>query len=351
MSNSIEILQNTLLQLIVRQGPDSDRLNTTLKRGELGYTTDTKRLYAGDGTTSGGILVGNVFAGSASNVTTLAPASIGDFAYDSDNKKLYVLLLNDGSNINDWLLVGGEYTADNGTIVISADNKISVGLLSAGFIDPSSVELPLYINGSDQLALSSTITVDSIGPKNASALTLFPSLSLNGINYNFPSTPPTPGSFLQILNTNYDVGFNPVALSSISTNTITVIHPLTATANGVNSTGTAINPLTANIVIGVSPTLSARNLWARYSANTNSIISNRHISTVNRTAQGHYTFTFDFTLPTSNPYANAQIYGTEARGYQARVTGVTDTECYVEVTNLDNSFLFTDADISLAIEV
>jgi hypothetical protein len=261
------------------------------------------------------------------------------------------LITNDGSNINDWLHVGGRYTAGDTSISISSDNKITVGLLSAGNLDPSSVETPLYINGSDQLALSSTIIVDSIGPRNAPALTLYHSLSLNGIKYNFPSTAPTPGSFFQILNSNYDVGFNTLALSSISNKTITVNFPLTATANGINATGVAVNPLTANIVIGAHPTLSARNLWARYSANTNSIISNRGISTVNRTAQGHYTFTFDYTLPTSNPYANAQIYGPDDRGWQARVTGVTDTVCYVEVTNLDNGFLFTDADISLAIEV
>ena len=42
MPNSIEILQNTLLKLIVRQGSDSDRKNILLDAGELGYTTDAK---------------------------------------------------------------------------------------------------------------------------------------------------------------------------------------------------------------------------------------------------------------------------------------------------------------------
>lgn len=351
MPNSIEIFQNTLLQGIVRQGSNSDRLNVILKRGEVGYVTDTKRFFVGDGSTLGGILVGNKFLGQATTITTLAPGYIGDFAFDSDSNNFYVLGSNDGSNINDWILVAAKYSAGDATILISADNKITVGTISAGNLDPSMVESPIYINGSDKIALSSTITVDSIGPRNASALTLFPSLSVNGIKYNFPSTAPSVGSFFQILNTNYDVGFNTLALSSISTKTITVNHPLTSTANGINSTGIAVNPLTANIQIGVHPSLSARNLWARYSSSLNSIISNRGIGSVSRTAKGHYTFTFDFTLPTSNPYANAQIYGTGARGYQSRVTYVSDAECFVEVTNLDNSFLFEDADISLVIEV
>lgn len=351
MPNSIEIFQNTLLQGIVRQGSNSDRLNVILKRGEVGYVTDTKRFFVGDGSTLGGILVGNKFLGQATTITSLAPGYIGDFAFDSDSNNFYVLGSNDGSNINDWILVAAKYSAGDATILISADNKITVGTISAGNLDPSMVESPIYINGSDKIALSSTVVADVIGPRNATALTLFPSLSINGIKYNFPSSTPTVGSFFQILNSNYDVGFNTVALSSISTKTITVNHPLTSTANGIDSTGLAVNPLTANIQIGVHPSLSARNLWARYSSLLNSIISNNGISAVNRTDRGHYIFTFDNPLPTSNPYVNAQIYGAEARGYHARVVYVDSYDCRVEVTNLDNSFLFEDADISLTIQI
>jgi hypothetical protein len=49
MAKSIEIYENTLLKLIVRQGPDSQRKQIILDAGELGYSTDTKRLYIGDG--------------------------------------------------------------------------------------------------------------------------------------------------------------------------------------------------------------------------------------------------------------------------------------------------------------
>ena len=68
---AIEILENTLLKLLVRRGTNADRKQITLESGELGYTTDTKRLFAGDGTTVGGILVGNKYKGSAGNITTL----------------------------------------------------------------------------------------------------------------------------------------------------------------------------------------------------------------------------------------------------------------------------------------
>lgn len=39
----------------VRRGTDADRGTMVLASGELGWTTDTKKLYIGDGTTYGGI--------------------------------------------------------------------------------------------------------------------------------------------------------------------------------------------------------------------------------------------------------------------------------------------------------
>jgi len=43
----------------VRRGTNSTRLSITLDQGELGGTTDTRRLYLGDGQTAGGVVVGN----------------------------------------------------------------------------------------------------------------------------------------------------------------------------------------------------------------------------------------------------------------------------------------------------
>lgn len=352
MPNSVEIFQNTLLKLIVRNGPNSDRLSVVLSLGELGYTTDTKRLYIGDSVTSGGRLAGNVFAGSATNITTLAPAVIGDLAFDSDNYNLYRLQTNDGSLIGDWELIGGRYISGNSSIVISSDNKITVGLLSGSNFDPAATLIPIYIDGiTGKIALSANVLADSIRPRNTPALTLFQSLSVNGVNYNWPSTPPTPGQALVATNLNYDLAWQTMALSAVSTKTMTVNFPLTATANGFNVTGTAFNPLTANVVIGVSPTLSCVNLWARYSYLSNSIISNKGLSAVSKTSTGHYTFTFNSLIGNSNPYASADIIGAASKFYTARVVNVTDAICDVEVYALDNPFLFTDADIALKIEV
>ena len=89
----MEILQNSILKLIIRQGSDTDRRSIILDSGELGYTVDTTRLFVGDGFLSGGRVVGNLFRGAAPTITdaSLWPALYGDYAFASDHKKNYVL--------------------------------------------------------------------------------------------------------------------------------------------------------------------------------------------------------------------------------------------------------------------
>ena len=112
---SVEIFNNTLLKILVRQGTDNERQNVIFNSGEPAYTTDTKRLFIGDGVTSGGILTGNVFKGSVTNITSVAPAEIGDTVYNTDTKILYRLKLNDGSNIGDWEAISGKGIDSNTT--------------------------------------------------------------------------------------------------------------------------------------------------------------------------------------------------------------------------------------------
>lgn len=121
----IDIFSNTLLKLIFRNGPDSDRKNVILTNAEPGYASDTKRLWVGDGATKGGVIAGNINKGSATDITSLAPLEIGDTGYDSDDKKLYRVKTGSGSQLSDWELIGGVYSPGAG-ITISTDNTISV---------------------------------------------------------------------------------------------------------------------------------------------------------------------------------------------------------------------------------
>ena len=191
---SIEILENTLLKLLVRRGTDADRLSILLDGGELGYSTNTNRLFIGDGVTYGGVLIGNKLLGAASDVTTLSPAQVGDIAFDSDNYILYRLASGSGSSIGDWSSIGTLNTSTNGTIVVSATNGISVGTLSAGNFDADSLGSSIELDGSNRVALSGTINIDSISQRTVDAtsyLRLPPKIAIDGGDYTFPNLGPS----------------------------------------------------------------------------------------------------------------------------------------------------------------
>jgi len=174
----IEIIENTLLRLLVRRGTDADRQNTILKQGELGYTTDTQRLYVGDGSTLGGNLVtGTRFLGVAGDITTLAPGVVNDLGFNSSNNKLYCISEGTGSLPGNWTQVGGIYSNDDGTITIESDNNVKLGTVGAGLTKDAN-NLP---------EIASTIATDRINPKTAAYVSLAQKTAFGDLIYEWPS--------------------------------------------------------------------------------------------------------------------------------------------------------------------
>jgi len=196
MANSLEIFQNTLLKLVVRSGTDSDRQNVVLDVGEIGYTTDTKRLYVGDGNTYGGILAGNVQFGSSADFASITnlPA-IGDLIFVTGNSTLYRYNGGTATLPTSWTAVGRIYSAANDTIVFSASgNQIRVGTLSAGNFANDAIGSSLSLD-TGRIALSSEIAIDRIKSRNTTFVSLPSSLKIGDINYEFP-TSDTANTFL-----------------------------------------------------------------------------------------------------------------------------------------------------------
>lgn len=181
MAKKIEILENTLLKLLVRRGSDIDRKNVALSEGELGYTTDNKRLFVGDGQTVGGIITGNKYKGSKVDHTTVTDALEGDYVYNSTEKSLYI------KTATDWLKAARAMEAADGSIVIDdASGTVKVGTLSANNFNTdafgNSVELV-----SGRISLSSTqIKTDQVNAHSASHLKLPGDLNINSVDYTFP---------------------------------------------------------------------------------------------------------------------------------------------------------------------
>ena len=194
MAKKIEILENTLLKLLVRRGSNLDRQQIVLSEGELGYTTDDKRLFVGDGSTTGGILAGNKYKGAAADHTTITNVEPGDYIVNTTEKTLYIKT--DAS----YQAAGTVLTAMNDSIVIdSTTGTISANFtLSAGNIHSSAVGNSLELDGTGAIALSSTrIKTNSVRPNSVSYLNLPQKLEINEVEYDFPGGGLSNNTFLQ----------------------------------------------------------------------------------------------------------------------------------------------------------
>ena len=97
-----------IVKLQIRRGPDEQRKLVVLQQGELGYSTDYKRLWIGDGQTTGGTVIGNRAYPKDQNRISIGSAVRGDIVYN--NNKLYQLASNEPSVEADWKFIGTEVT-------------------------------------------------------------------------------------------------------------------------------------------------------------------------------------------------------------------------------------------------
>ena len=142
-----------IVKFKARRGTDNQRLNVVLDEGEIGYTTDGKRLFVGDGATTGGI----------SQTTKIHPpytpfentnGFVGDVVYRSN--LLWQLTGSNASLSASWAYIGPQ-----------VDNT-SVQFNSAGALSVNSSGIPLNANGgiisSGGLAINvdnDTVEIDS----------------------------------------------------------------------------------------------------------------------------------------------------------------------------------------------
>ena len=137
-----------IVKLKIRRGTDATRKLVILEQGELGYTTDNKRLWVGDGLTQGGGIVGNVCH--IPSVRTSIPRAVrGDIVYD--RSFLYQLT---GANYNaptDWGFIGTQL--DSAFLQYNTSNKVT---LKADSIHPRELN-------ADVVNTAGAITIDNNG--------------------------------------------------------------------------------------------------------------------------------------------------------------------------------------------
>jgi len=113
----------SIVKIKVRRGTDSDRTRVILDEGELGFTTDTQRLYVGDGNTLGGVSVANKFQGRGLR-GSYGSAVVGDTAYDVLQNNLFALTAAPASLSANWTNLGP--LVDNTTLEYNTTCKLGI---------------------------------------------------------------------------------------------------------------------------------------------------------------------------------------------------------------------------------
>lgn len=284
----MEINNNTLIKLIVRQGTDIERKNIILASGEPAYTTDTHRFFVGTGNLSGGKVVGNITFDTTTDLTSLIPGVVGDLAFNSDDNTLNRIKTDDGSSLSSWEVVGGVYSSGNDHITIGSSNEIILNPLSANAASSDFVTGPIILD-SGRIALSAQIP-----------------------------------------------------FTTVSTNTISVSSGLLATIDGLDVTNTPVNSLSSNLVI------QSNQIYASYDGINDSVDYHKRLnSTLSiRLSTGHYRFTFG-PLENSNYIPLTEIYGISNLDCKSRVISKSISSCDVVVLSSNGTKVNTNIMLSI----
>jgi len=211
-------------KLKIRRGTNEQRKSVRLDQGEPGYTTDTKRLYIGNGVLSGGVSITTKNHIPLTNFYSLSDtySEIGDIV--SIDNIWYQLTANPYTDITKWgriaTKVSQEFEYDSFSTI-----NLKLSGLSASKINPNTVGGGLFINN-NKLQINYNPTFFGLSASklslNAASITTRELLStsfgngLSGGNGNTVTlrTNPTNFSFVDgILTANYTSLYNSISSS------------------------------------------------------------------------------------------------------------------------------------------
>lgn len=118
----------TIIKLKVRRGTDVQRTAIVLEEGELGYTTDTKKLFIGDGVTPGGNPTAPTFFPPINQQNSLVNLRAERNDVVSAGSLLYQLTGSDYTKLSAWAMIGT--VPDNTTIEYTGTQQKVLSLKS-----------------------------------------------------------------------------------------------------------------------------------------------------------------------------------------------------------------------------
>lgn len=156
-----------IVKFKTRRGSDATRRQVVLDQGEIGSTTDTKRVFLGDGATVGGEVVGSKVHADVAELKSLSGinAEIGDLA--RANGRVYRLAYTNYVDLSSWELFSQEIdelyiTNTGGTLTIGV-SSIDGSRLNGNALSSTSIALS-SVGGLDRLVVNyntSTFTISS----------------------------------------------------------------------------------------------------------------------------------------------------------------------------------------------
>ena len=166
----------SVIKLKVRRGLDSERKLVTFDQGEIGYVTDTQRLFVGDGKTLGGNSAGMKYY--TDNIVTPSPllskALIGDIIFDNNTSLFFVLTGSPYTSYDSYKPFQFVYST-----LYSAYSASTIGSLSPTVTANIS---PLLIQGSAKGSSFQSLWNNYAGVSASADITLYNDL-FNGIDY------------------------------------------------------------------------------------------------------------------------------------------------------------------------
>lgn len=163
-----------VIKLKIRRGTDTDRKLVTLDQGELGFTTDTRRVFVGDGVTPGGLVIGNKiytnYVNSQTNLLSTINAQVGDVV--PINSINYQLTGTDYTKLSSWTLFSPKLNPtylvySNGTLTITPSSldrdAINLGSLTSSTIGLLSGRFIVNIDSTVLAVSSNQLTIKNSG--------------------------------------------------------------------------------------------------------------------------------------------------------------------------------------------
>lgn len=205
-----------LAKFLIRTGTEAQRVSADLGLGEPGYTSDTQRLFVGDGSTPGGIVINSkVHSILLSDTKTSLQAYTNDIVYCEN--RLWQLSGTNYTQASAWVFIGTK--TDDSTVEYNGNYKLTVkdGGINSSHVSTSIVTgclsggegNPLYINLQPYFSITNgMLGISALSAGNMDSNTFGSGLTYNSTVNKLSANLASVDSTIMYLSSNGEIGLH-----------------------------------------------------------------------------------------------------------------------------------------------